>query len=249
MRMQLKYDSEDSGLHRTYYVNKKGDMYCRQEDYNNVFNWYFSTEESEPLSEVEDTHIDIVKSFNPDTPPPTKIEEFMKLPDEEKEKYWLRIEDGNEFDIKTFSGPSHMLCEMCGERTRLIGTSDTREPKFCFKHYALLNKDSEFIRKEQRNKIPKGYRGILEDGSEAFVAHKQKEKTMNHTITLSSIDIGHILDGLRCRAEAWKNTLDYLESGTEPDGLIEECNSAKEAQQIADHYNSIIETIEKQIRK
>ncbi len=142
MRMQLKYHSENTDFRRTYYVNKTGDLYCRQEDYNNVFNWYFCTEEGEPLSEVKDTHIDIVKEFG--------------------------------------------------------------------------------------------------------------SKPMNHTITLSSIDIGHILDGLRCRAEAWKNTLDYLESETttfEPDGLIEECNDAGEAQQIADHYNSIIETIEKQIGK
>ncbi len=70
----------------------------------------------------------------------------MQLTDTEKERYWLKVEDEVEFDIKTFYGRQDMKCEMCEERSRLIGTSDSREPKFCYKHYEEINKDAEFFR-------------------------------------------------------------------------------------------------------
>lgn len=64
-------------------------------------------------------------------------------------------------------------------------------------------------------------------------------------LELDSIDVGQILDGLQSRFEAWERTERYLND--EPvDGDIEECSSAQEARDIADHYHSIIQQIEKQ---
>ncbi len=79
-----------------------------------------------------------------------KIKEFMLLPEAEKERYNLHIYD-NDFDIKVFHSHEGMACDFnCGIKTPLIGTGDTREPKFCFNHYVEINKDAEFV------KIPEG---------------------------------------------------------------------------------------------
>lgn len=83
-----------------------------------------------------------------------KIDEFVKLSDRDKEKYYLHYE-GNVFDIEIFYHWNlrvewDMCCEACGKEVDhhylLIGTGDTREPKFCLPHYAEINKDAEFIR-------------------------------------------------------------------------------------------------------
>lgn len=82
------------------------------------------------------------------------IDEFMELPDNEKVNYINRIyPEGKpgghqDYDIEIF--PVGYMgvaeCEMCSKpQERFIGTSDPREPKFCFKHYKRINKDSEFI--------------------------------------------------------------------------------------------------------
>ena len=70
-------------------------------------------------------------------------------------------------------------------------------------------------------------------------------------ITLSTDDVGQLLDGLRVRAEAWTKTADFLESGFNPDDafLCEECSDPHEARHIAQHYGHIITEIEKQIDK
>jgi hypothetical protein len=85
-----------------------------------------------------------------------KIDEFVKLSDRDKEKYYLHTEDGNDFDIEIFyhwnlKTEWNMKCEVCTEdqlHYLLIGTPDTREPKFCLEHYAEINQDAEFIRHE-----------------------------------------------------------------------------------------------------
>lgn len=66
-------------------------------------------------------------------------------------------------------------------------------------------------------------------------------------IELSEIDLGQLIDGLTVRAEAWEKTARYHRTAEVPDDiLVEECRDAEEAEQIAEHYRSIIETIHKQ---
>jgi hypothetical protein len=71
-----------------------------------------------------------------------------------------------------------------------------------------------------------------------------------YTIRLESNDLGQLLDGLRCRSEAWHGTAEYLESGHTPreDFVIEECSDAEEARAIAANHDQIITSIEMQMR-
>lgn len=68
-------------------------------------------------------------------------------------------------------------------------------------------------------------------------------------LRLHPSDIGQILDGLRCRADSWRETADFLESGHVPrdDFVAEECSKPTEAAGIARHYERIIREIEKQV--
>ena len=68
-------------------------------------------------------------------------------------------------------------------------------------------------------------------------------------IKLDSVDVGQILDGLRCRQEAWANTAIFLRDDYFPDDafVCEECSDADEAQKIANHYQRMISTLERQI--
>ncbi len=104
---------------------------------------------------------------------PLSITEFMKLPDNVKTDYFNRIFPSGEenktdyfdHDIGIFSAHEYtdMSCEVCrgitegwifnadqysptGEKhEKFIGTGDSREPKYCFTHYAEVNKTSDFI--------------------------------------------------------------------------------------------------------
>jgi hypothetical protein len=69
-----------------------------------------------------------------------------------------------------------------------------------------------------------------------------------YTIRLQEHDIGQVLDGLCTRAEAWRETAEYLETGASPrkSFVAEDCKNADEARQIAEHYDYIINTIRKQ---
>lgn len=71
-----------------------------------------------------------------------------------------------------------------------------------------------------------------------------------YTIRLESNDLGQLLDGLRCRSEAWHGTADFLDSGRTPreDFVIEECSDAVEATAIAADYDRIIAKIETQMK-
>ena len=66
---------------------------------------------------------------------------------------------------------------------------------------------------------------------------------------LDSVDLGQVLDGLRCRRQSWANTAIYLRDEYFPDDsfVCEECSDANEAQKIADMCQRIISTIENQI--
>ena len=71
----------------------------------------------------------------------------------------------------------------------------------------------------------------------------------NFQISIDAIDLGQILDGLRCRQESWANTAIFLRDGFFPDDtfVCEECSDAHEAQKIADHYQRIISALERRI--
>ena len=73
--------------------------------------------------------------------------------------------------------------------------------------------------------------------------------TNHFQITLSSHDLGQLLDGLRIRAEAWAKTADFLESGFSGDEafICEECSDFCEARRIAQHYENIIHAVETQV--
>ena len=68
-------------------------------------------------------------------------------------------------------------------------------------------------------------------------------------LKLNSVHVGQLLDGLRIRAESWRNTEVYMREGYQPDESIslEECSSEHEAEQIAELYESIISAIEQQV--
>lgn len=65
-----------------------------------------------------------------------------------------------------------------------------------------------------------------------------------YVIRLNGLDLGQLIDGLEARADAWRLTAEYLDSGEAPDGLvIEECSDAEEARRIAEHYQRILANI------
>lgn len=68
-----------------------------------------------------------------------------------------------------------------------------------------------------------------------------------YRIELDEFDLGQILDGLEVRASVWEKAAEYHRTGESTDDmLVEECRDAKEAENIAAHYRSIIENIRKQ---
>jgi len=68
-------------------------------------------------------------------------------------------------------------------------------------------------------------------------------------ITLDSLDVGQLLDGLRLRAESWRKTAEFLESGHVADEafICEECSDSEEATNIAEQYEKIVASIERQV--
>jgi hypothetical protein len=70
-------------------------------------------------------------------------------------------------------------------------------------------------------------------------------------IKINSFDLGQLLAGLRIRAESWRKTADYLETGFSADDsfICEECDDAEEATKIADHYDRIIALIDRQVQE
>ena len=71
-----------------------------------------------------------------------------------------------------------------------------------------------------------------------------------YRIELNDLDLGQLLDGLETRAESWERTAEYLRTETMPEGevfVVEECSKPEEADDIAEHYRSIIDKIERQM--
>ncbi len=72
-----------------------------------------------------------------------------------------------------------------------------------------------------------------------------------YRIELEANDLGQILDGLRVREESWRRTAAYLRDGDfhgEP-FLCEECSDEHEAETIADLYQRIILSLERQMNE
>ncbi len=68
-------------------------------------------------------------------------------------------------------------------------------------------------------------------------------------LRLDVLDVGQILDGIRCRQQAWTDTAIYLRDGYFHDDafVCEECSDFTKAQNIADFYQRIIANIERQV--
>ncbi|MEY4199518.1 MAG: hypothetical protein RLZZ265_1258 [Verrucomicrobiota bacterium] len=73
---------------------------------------------------------------------------------------------------------------------------------------------------------------------------------ITYRIELEDRDLGQILDGLEVRAISWERTAEYLRTDTMPEGeffLVEECRKPEEADDIAEHYRSIIRKLQSQM--
>lgn len=71
-----------------------------------------------------------------------------------------------------------------------------------------------------------------------------------YRVQLDDLDLHQILDDLKTRAESWERTADYLGTNKMRDAeffLLEECGSQEEANEIANHYRSIIDKIRSQM--
>jgi len=68
------------------------------------------------------------------------------------------------------------------------------------------------------------------------------------TIKLPSYAVMQVLDGLYHRLNVWRYTAEYIETGLVKEPYeVAECSSSSEAEEIADCYEEIIRSIEKQI--
>ena len=69
------------------------------------------------------------------------------------------------------------------------------------------------------------------------------------TIVLDSVDVGQMLDSLESRADSWRKTAAFMETGYSGDDsfICEECTDADEATQIAKHFAAIAASIEQQV--
>lgn len=75
-------------------------------------------------------------------------------------------------------------------------------------------------------------------------------RNQTYTITLNSIDIGQMLDGIEQRALSYRNTAHYHAFGEAlSDDIIEEVSDADEARQIAEHFERIMATVQVQIEE
>ena len=67
---------------------------------------------------------------------------------------------------------------------------------------------------------------------------------MKHAVQLNEMEWGQVLEGLRCRAELYEETVRYYESGY-AESLIAEVRDEAEAKALATLYREIIAKIEK----
>ena len=75
-------------------------------------------------------------------------------------------------------------------------------------------------------------------------------RNQTYTITLNSIDLGQMLDGIEQRALSYRNTEHYHAFGeTLSDDIIEEVSDSNESRQIAEHYERIMAAVQVQIEE
>ena len=67
---------------------------------------------------------------------------------------------------------------------------------------------------------------------------------MKIAVVLDDIEWGQVLDGLRCRAEIYEETVRYYESGY-AESEIAEVRDENEARKLADLYRNIIGKIDR----
>lgn len=82
------------------------------------------------------------------------VYEFLKLDDKEKEKYTQKCYPGENgeysdtYDVGVFYNG---ICESCNSQEihqKTYGTSDSREPKFCEKHFIEISEDTDFVKED-----------------------------------------------------------------------------------------------------
>ena len=71
---------------------------------------------------------------------------------------------------------------------------------------------------------------------------------MKIAVVLEENEWGQILDGLRCRAETYEETVRYYESGC-AESEIAEVRDVDEARELAELYKGIIERIQKALHQ
>ena len=72
-------------------------------------------------------------------------------------------------------------------------------------------------------------------------------KACYYHFSLRTMDFGQVIDGLCARRDSWAETAKWFRGECkDPFFMIEECSDDDEAQQIADHYTEIIETLQAQ---
>ena len=67
-------------------------------------------------------------------------------------------------------------------------------------------------------------------------------------VLLDERDWGQILDGLRCRLEAYEETVRYYETDNAKSEIVE-VRDGSEARELADRYRGIIERIQQALRQ
>ena len=69
------------------------------------------------------------------------------------------------------------------------------------------------------------------------------------TFRLPQSYAGQMLDGLRCREEAYQKTAAYMQTGyvDDPAFVCEEVSDATEARNLAQYYRDIISCVEQQL--
>lgn len=84
--------------------------------------------------------------------PIIRIAQFMALPDSEKVKYWqmtyptgrAKPSDAIEYGIGVYQNRQCESCEDATVHAKAFGTDDSREPKFCEKHFIEISEETDF---------------------------------------------------------------------------------------------------------
>ena len=91
-------------------------------------------------------------------------------------------------------------------------------------------------------------RGVLTLVSAALLKYSSTMEYRTYTITLNSLDLGQMLDGIEQRAKAYRDTEYYWETGDFLEEMtLVEVRDGEEARRLAEHYERIIATVQAQM--